>query len=92
MTGTGPESEAIRAKKAEIDEHFNKMGGMKGEMNGCGKSSIDCDSDSGSGSESDGSKKSVKGAGKKRARFVKGSQEAKDHMAAIRAKRKPKTQ
>lgn len=83
MRGDNPESKKIRAIMAEIDDKYNMKGGMKGQMNGCGKPSIECCSDS----ESEGS---VKGAGKKRARFPKGSQEAKDHMAAIRAKRKPK--
>jgi len=83
MRGDNPESKKIRAMMAEIDDKYNMKGGMKGQMNGCGKPSIECCSDS----ESEGS---VKGAGKKRARFPKGSQEARDHMAAIRAKRKPK--
>jgi len=83
MRGDNPESKKIRAMMAEIDDKYNIKGGMKGQMNGCGKPSIESCSDS----ESEGS---VKGAGKKRARFPKGSQEARDHMAAIRAKRKPK--
>jgi hypothetical protein len=89
MRGDNPESKKIRAMMAEIDDKYNMKGGMKGQMNGCGKPSIECCSDS----ESDGSMKSTgsaKGAGKKRARFPKGSQEARDYMAAIRAKRKPK--
>jgi len=83
MRGDNPESKKIRTMMAEIDDKYNMKGGMKGQMNGCGKPSIECCSDS----ESEGS---VKGAGNKRARFPKGSQEARDHMAAIRAKRKPK--
>jgi hypothetical protein len=87
MKGTDAESKRIRQRKNEIDEKYNMKGGMRGEMNGCGKPSIECCTDS----EDSGDEPSA-GMKRGRGRFPKGSEEARAYMASIRAKRKPKTQ
>jgi hypothetical protein len=85
MKGADEESKKIRQHKNEIDEKYNMKGGMRGEMNGCGKPSIECCTDSEDEPPSAGMKRG-------RGRFPKGSEEARAYMASIRAKRKPKTQ